>query len=112
MNMNIILFLFFIAIASGITLLNNAKIWPPTMLAYIPIAKKNDVCPLDVYTYNILNVGQNDTPRVLAKEICVSYTPDALIWTAIQKFNSSIKELTLNAQIVKHQLEFWYSLKV
>ena len=76
--------LLFILPSMGVTIMNNAKLWPPTMLSY----SKN--CSIDYN--NVLSTGE--FAKFDSNDVCLTYSIVFPIWNNFEMFtNVSLVEL-------------------
>ena len=86
----------------GVLIANDAKVWPPTLMAYT--SKVKDVCPTNLSNYGFLGVGENATVKGY-KHICVTYSPIGLVWMAPQLCTPN-ESIALKAKVIDHQLQY------
>lgn len=88
-------------------IINNATVWPPTLLAY---ASNVDIdCPQDLFKdYMFIGVGESAKIHhpYPYMHVCIAYTPTMMVWNGPQVYNITQK-LSLNAKIVDTKLEYW-----
>jgi len=112
-----IVYLFLITAVTSVIIKNDARIWPPTLLAYsfkindLQSYQRQNLCSENSTDYYFLGVGQNVSTNV--ERLCLSNSPIGLVWTYPIIFNTkSLASINLEAKIDHRQLILWYNKTV
>ena len=122
MRWTLIIYIWFINIIHAIIIANNARVWPPSLLAFSPSLNRTTCCSEKIVEYNMLGVGQNKTVDDNDNDndninidnsisLCLSNSAIGLIWSPPEIFNvSKHSSIILEAKIINGELDLWYNV--